>query len=100
MGEDSPLTWASETAWPSATPVYYNGNFYATLTAAIDAANTANASTAALIYVRPNYSADGKPFVADHDNIKTSITIYGNNASIGCGWEPTIEYSGGSYQPP
>ena len=94
--KDTPLTWVSESAWPSATPVYYNGTPYATLTAAINAANEANASAAALIYVRPNYSA-GTGFTADHDNIKTSITIYGNNASLNKSWEPTIEYSGGSY---
>ena len=102
VGENSPLTWASDEAWPSATPVYYNGSFYETLSAAISAANEANASTAALIYIKPNVTLGSTG--GSHENIKTSITIYGDNASIYAsgntsGWEPTIEYpnSGGQY---
>lgn len=95
VSENAPLTWVDDTAWPDATPVWYNSNFYATLSAAINAANEANASTVALIYVKPNMTL-GKTG-GSHENIKTSITIYGNNASLGVTWEPTIEQEGAQY---
>ena len=107
--EDNALTEVTEEAWPSAKPVYYNGNFYAgtsevitgkgALEHAIDAANNANGDEIANIYVRPNYNANGGTSEAlvkqAHQPILTSIAIYGNNASLGYadgkGWEPCIE---------
>ena len=85
--KNAPLTWVSDDAWPSATPVYYNGNFYATLNAAVNAANTANDSNAALIYCKPTVDVSG----TIHNQIKTSITVFGNNAHLNC-------YNGTQYQ--
>ena len=105
---DNPLVWVSDSAWSKEKPVYYNGTFYkgtneainakGALECAIDAANTANSDDVAKIYVRPGYNTD-KGLVANaHQNIKTSIAIYGNNASLcGIDWEPTVEYPGGDY---
>ena len=90
------LSLLEETAWPVATPVWYNGMFYATLSAAISAANEANAATAAVIHIRPGYQGNNA-FTGAHDNIKTSITIYGHDASLNRTWEPTIEYPGTAY---
>ena len=106
---DSPLTWVDESVWPKATPVYYNGNFYAgtsevitakgALEYAIIAANDANSDEVAKIYVRPGYNADGKDEALvkqAHQQIKTSIVIYGNDASLNKNWEPCVEYPGTS----
>lgn len=106
---DSPLTWVDESVWPKATPVYYNGNFYAgtsepitakgALEYAIIAANDANSDEIAKIYVRPGYNADGtdEALVKQaHQQIKTSIAIYGNDASLNYNWEPCVEKPGNS----
>ncbi len=108
VAEGKPLTWVSETAWPVATPVYYNGDFYQTakegyvskgaLDRAIEAANKANAADVAKIYVRPGYSTANGLVVNAHQNIKTSIAIFGNDASLGrSDWEPCVEYPGENY---
>jgi len=86
---DTQLAWVNGSMWDPDKQAIYNGNQYATLQDAIVAAVADNANTAAVIYVRPNY--DGVA-VNHHVAIKTSITIYGNNAKIGSEWEPTVEY--------
>lgn len=105
VAEQKPLTWVSETAWPVATPVYYNGTFYKTgtgftakgaLELAIDAANTANASDIAKIYVRPGF-ADDELVLQAHQPMKTSLAIYGNDAKLSRNWEPCVEYPGENY---
>ena len=109
--KDAPLTWVSEDAWPVATPVYYNGNFYAVagttqngggaLDHAIAQANTDHASSTdvALIYVRPGYTQTAGnegagTFLATynkHQPFASNIIIYGNNASLGGeAWEPSV----------
>jgi hypothetical protein len=93
VSKSAPLTWVDDTVWPDATPVYYDGNFFASISAAITAANTANAADPALIYVKPNFN-NGCLFTVAHDLLKTSITIYGNNASVNGGWEPSVELNG------
>ena len=107
VAEGKPLTWVAEGAWPVETPVYYNGTFYETgtgfaakgaLERAIDAANAANAAAVAKIYVRPGYATANGLVVNAHQNIKTSIAIFGNDASLGLtGWEPCVEYPGENY---
>lgn len=103
----TPLTWVSDSVWPETTPVYYdNGTemkFYAAhnegsvtkgaLDWAIEAANAVNSDEVAKIYVRPGYNTEKGLVANSHQNIKTSIAVYGNNASLcGIGWEPCIEY--------
>jgi len=86
---DSPMLWVSPTVWAADKKAYFNGDFYASLEGAIDAANTANADDAAKIYVRPGF----KDVKADRKPIKTSMTIFGNNAELNQGWTPAVEYS-------
>ena len=103
VAEGKPLTWVSETAWPAATPVYYNGKFYKTetvnyakkgaLEVSIDAANEANANEVAKIYVRPGFEADELVLQA-HQPMKTSLAIYGNGAKLSRNWEPCVELQG------
>ena len=103
VAEGKPLTWVSETAWPMATPVYYNGKFYKTetvnyakkgaLEVSIDAANEANANEVAKIYVRPGFEADELVLQA-HQPMKTSLAIYGNGAKLSRNWEPCVELQG------
>ena len=103
VAEGKPLTWVSETAWPTATPVYYNGKFYKTetvnyakkgaLEVSIDAANEANANEVAKIYVRPGFEADELVLQA-HQPMKTSLAIYGNGAKLSRNWEPCVELQG------
>ena len=104
VAEGKPLTWVSETAWPVKTPVYYNGTFYETgtgfaakgaLERAIDAANAANAAAVAKIYVRPGFEADELVLQA-HQQLKTGLAIYGNDAKLARNWEPCVEYPGTS----
>ena len=106
VSKDNALISVSDDAWPESTPVYYNGNFYqaesgkGALENAMEAANTANAADAALIYVRPNFSqtdAHELVYPSHHQNIKTSMTIFGNNASLNLAWEPCVEYTGANY---
>lgn len=100
---DSPLTEVTEAAWPAATPVYYGGTFYkaengnGALENAILAANAANSSESAKIYIRPNTvgTLSGDTFLATHQHhtlISTSIVIYGNNAQLNTSWEPCVEH--------
>lgn len=106
VAEGKPLTWVSETAWPVATPVYYNGKFYkpetvnyakkGALEVAIDAANAANAADVAKIYVRPGFDANELVLQA-HQPMKTSLAIYGNDAKLSRNWEPCVEYPGENY---
>mgnify|MGYP004662750961 CR=1 FL=1 len=106
VAEQKPLTWVSETAWPVATPVYYNGKFYkpetvnyakkGALEVAIDAANEANADEVAKIYVRPGF-ADDELVLQAHQPMKTSLAIYGNDAKLSRNWEPCVEYPGADY---
>ena len=108
VSESNALTYVTEDAWPSDTPVYYDGAFYKTHTVsyvtkgaldwAIEAANTANSDEPAKIYVRPGYNTEKGVVANSHQNIKTSIAVYGNDASLcGVGWEPTVEYPGENY---
>ena len=104
VAEGKPLTWVSETAWPVKTPVYYNGTFYETgtgfaakgaLERAIDAANAEGAAAVAKIYVRPGFAADELVLQA-HQQLKTGLAIYGNDAKLSRNWEPCVEYPGTS----
>lgn len=104
VAEGKPLTWVAEGAWPVKTPVYYNGTFYETETGfaakgalerAIDAANAAGAAAVAKIYVRPGFEAD-ELVLQEHQQLKTGLAIYGNDAKLSCNWEPCVEYPGTS----
>ena len=85
--ESNPLTSVTEEAWPAATPVYYNGSFYATIGELLYGAqqNTGaitpeNAPDTAVIYCRPGTTIPtGK---ASHPSFVTSTTIYGNGATL------------------
>ena len=85
--ESNPLTSVTEEAWPAATPVYYDGNFYATIGELLYGAqqNTGaitpeNAPDTAVIYCRPGTTIPtGK---ASHPSFVTSTTIYGNGATL------------------
>ncbi len=104
VAEGKPLTWVAEGAWPVKTPVYYNGTFYETgtgvaakgaLERAIDAANAEGAAAVAKIYVRPGFAADELVLQA-HQQLKTGLAIYGNDAKLSRIWEPCVEYPGSS----
>ena len=117
--KDAPLTSVTEEAWPTATPVYYNGTFFTTegssqngggaLDHAIAQANTdhADSTDIAKIYVRPGYvqnSPDNNTnglYLATynkHQPITSNIEIYGNGASLNNErWEPCVEYNGNGY---
>lgn len=104
VAEGKPLTWVAEGSWPVKTPVYYNGTFYETETGfaakgalerAIDAANAEGAAAVAKIYVRPGFAADELVLQA-HQQLKTGLAIYGNDAKLSCNWEPCVEYPGTS----
>lgn len=104
VAEGKPLTWVAEGSWPVKTPVYYNGTFYETgtgfaakgaLERAIDAANAEGAAAVAKIYVRPGFAADELVLQA-HQQLKTGLAIYGNDAKLSCNWEPCVEYPGTS----
>lgn len=104
VAEGKPLTWVAEGAWPVKTPVYYNGTFYETETGfaakgalerAIDAANAEGAAAVAKIYVRPGFEADELVLQA-HQQLKTGLAIYGNDAKLSRNWEPCVEYPGTS----
>ena len=85
--ESNPLTSVTEEAWPAATPVYYNGSFYATIGELLyDAQQNTGAITpekapdTAVIYCRPGTTIPtGK---ASHPSFVTSTTIYGNGATL------------------
>ncbi len=85
--ESNPLTSVTEEAWPAATPVYYDGNFYATIGELLYGAqqNTGviapeNAPDTAVIYCRPGTTIPtGK---ASHPSFVTSTTIYGNGTTL------------------
>lgn len=104
VAEGKPLTWVAEGSWPVKTPVYYNGTFYETgtgfaakgaLERAIDAANAEGAAAVAKIYVRPGFAADELVLQA-HQQLKTGLAIYGNDAKLSRNWEPCVEYPGTS----
>lgn len=104
VAEGKPLTWVAEGAWPVKTPVYYNGTFYETETGfaakgalerAIDAANAEGAAAVAKIYVRPGFAADELVLQA-HQQLKTGLAIYGNDAKLSRNWAPCVEYPGTS----
>ena len=83
----NPLTSVTEEAWPAATPVYYNGSFYATIGELLydaqqktGAIAPENAPDTAVIYCRPGTTIPtGK---ASHPSFVTSTTIYGNGATL------------------
>lgn len=85
--ESNPLTSVTEEAWPAATPVYYNGSFYATIGELLydaqqntGAITPENALDTAVIYCRPGTTIPtGK---ASHPSFVTSTTIYGNGATL------------------
>lgn len=104
VAEGKPLTWVAEGSWPVKTPVYYNGTFYETgtgfaakgaLERAIDAANAEGAAAVAKIYVRPGFEADELVLQA-HQQLKTGLAIYGNDAKLSRNWAPCVEYPGTS----
>ena len=102
VAEGKPLTWVDERAWPEATPVFYNGAFYAAtdtkgaLEVAIDAANEANADDIAKIYVRPGYETEKGLVIQAHQQMTTSIAIYGNDAKLPGGRHWSVECPSGS----
>ncbi len=78
-------------------PVYYNNTYYTSINDAIAVAKTDHASDAVVaeIYCKPNADVQIKgtgtgDSVADHIGLTTSITIYGNGATLNAGWEPNI----------
>ena len=94
---ETPLTWVSDTAWPAATPVYYNGTFYATIGELLYDAQQkkgvitpeANVETA-VIYCRPGATiATGSN--GAHPSYVTSTTIYGNGAKLAGSTEWDVE---------
>lgn len=94
--ESNPLTSVTEEAWPTATPVYYDGNFYATIGELLYGAqqNTGaitpeKAPDTAVIYCRPGTTIPtGK---ASHPSFVTSTTIYGNGATLSGSTEWDVE---------
>ena len=94
--ESNPLTSVTEEAWPAATPVYYNGSFYATIGELLydaqqktDAIAPENAPDTAVIYCRPGTTIPtGK---ASHPSFVTSTTIYGNGATLSGSTEWDVE---------
>lgn len=94
---ETPLTWVSDDAWPAATPVYYNGTFYATIGELLyDALQkkgviTPEADVAtAVIYCRPGATiATGSN--GAHPSYVTSTTIYGNGAKLAGSTEWDVE---------
>ena len=94
---ETPLTWVSDTAWPAATPVYYDGTFYATIGELLYDAQQkkgvitpeANVETA-VIYCRPGATiATGSN--GAHPSYVTSTTIYGNGAKLAGSTEWDVE---------
>ena len=94
--ESNPLTSVTEEAWPAATPVYYNGSFYATIGELLydaqqktGAITPENAPDTAVIYCRPGTTIPtGK---ASHPSFVTSTTIYGNGATLSGSTEWDVE---------
>lgn len=94
--ESNPLTSVTEEAWPAATPVYYNGSFYATIGELLydaqqktGAIAPENAPDTAVIYCRPGTTIPtGK---ASHPSFVTSTTIYGNGATLSGSTEWDVE---------
>ena len=94
--ESNPLTSVTEDAWPEATPVYYNGKFYATIGELLYDAQQEKgvitpetAPNEAVIYCRPGAKiATGK---ASHPSFVTSTTIYGNGATLSGSTEWDVE---------
>ena len=91
----NPLTWVSDTAWPAATPVYYNGNPYATIGELLYDAqqksgviSSPNIETA-VIYCRPNTLIPAG--TASHPSFVTSTTIFGNGATLSGATEWDVE---------
>lgn len=96
---DHPLTSVTDEAWPAETPVYYNGNFYKTLTEVlyngISKKGVITADTEeAKIYCRPGAVLSAEQA---HPCFLTNTVIYGNDASLGKAWEPCVEYSTTGY---
>ncbi len=94
---ETPLTWVSDTAWPAATPVYYDGTFYATIGELLYDAQQkkgvitpeANVETA-VIYCRPGATIATRSN-GDHPSYVTSTTIYGNGAKLAGSTEWDVE---------
>ena len=79
------LTEVTEKAWPSETPVYYNGVFYGTIGEVLyDAQQQKGAIQpgveSAVIYCRPGATISKGN--ASHPSFVTSTTIYGNGATL------------------
>ena len=77
------------------TTVYYNGDYYTSINDAIAKAKTdhadANDTAVAEIYCKPDATVNIKGNnTEDHIGLTTSITIYGNGATLNAGWEPDI----------
>lgn len=81
VDKDHALELLDQTAWDAATPVYYAGDFYATLAAAIESANALNEAT---IYCRPAANLSEAAAV-----IKTNVVVYGNGATLSAA--PVVE---------
>ena len=96
--ESNPLTSVTEEVWPEATPVYYDGSFYATINEILYNATAkpatgvitpANAPETAVIYCRPGATiSKGTP---EHPSFVTSTTIYGNGATLSGSTEWDVE---------
>lgn len=81
VDKDHALELLDQTAWDAATPVYYAGDFYATLAAALEAANAQGEAT---LYCRPAANLTETAAV-----IKTNVVVYGNGATLSAA--PVVE---------
>lgn len=96
--KDTPLTWVKESVWPSSTPVYVKetDQFYSTIDdgekvgSYFAVSGYAAGAQQLTVYCRPGATITPQ---SDHWPLNTSITIYGNNASLASGREPDL----GSY---
>lgn len=73
----SVLEILDETVWPAATPVYYEGQFYANITEGLKAAYMAGAGDK-VISLRPGSNVGSM----SHCHVADNLTVYGNGARI------------------
>lgn len=84
--KDSMLEIVDETVWPAATPAYYGGNFYSTISDVLKASYMAGEGDK-VITLRP----DSDLGVITHAHVADNLTIYGNGATVGDGGEHDFE---------
>ncbi len=84
--KDSILEIVDETVWPAATPAYYGGNFYSTISDVLKASYMAGDGDK-VITLRPGSDLG----VITHAHVADNLTIYGNGATVGDGGEHDFE---------